>query len=45
MSSPHSPTRNANRLDNADHHLGHEDEEEGHEVEGAISPAGRGQRR
>lgn len=40
-SLPHSPTRNANSLDDADHHLGHEDEEEGHKVEGAISPAGR----
>lgn len=44
MSSPHSPTGNANRLDNADHHLGHEDEEEGHKVERAVSPAGRGER-
>ena len=38
---PHSPTRNTHSLDDADHHLGHEDEEEGHKVEGAIGPAGR----
>lgn len=38
---PHSPTWNANSLDNTDHHLGHEDEEESHKVEGAVGPAQR----
>lgn len=38
---PHSPARNANRLDDADHDLRHEDEEEGHEVERAVGPAQR----
>lgn len=38
---PHSPAWNANSLDDTDHHLGHEDEEESHEVEGAVSPACR----
>lgn len=38
---PHSPARDAHSLDNTDHHLGHEDEEESHEVERAVSPAGK----
>lgn len=38
---PHSPARNADCLDDADHHLRHEDEEESHEVEGAVGPARR----
>ena len=36
---PNPPAWNAHCLDDADHHLGHEHEEEGHEVEGAIRPA------
>lgn len=38
---PHSPARNADCLDDADHNLRHEDEEESHEVEGAVGPARR----
>lgn len=40
---PHSPAWNTNRLDNTDHHLGHEDEEESHKVERAVGPAWREQ--
>lgn len=40
-SLPHSPARNADCLDDADHDLCHEDEEESHEVEGAVGPARR----
>lgn len=38
---PNSPTWNSNSLDNTDHHLGHEDEEESHKVERAVGPAER----
>lgn len=38
---PHSPARNADCLDDADHNLRHEDEEESHKVEGAVGPARR----
>ena len=36
---PNPPAWDAYCLDDADHNLGHEHEEEGHEVEGAIRPA------
>ena len=39
---PDAPARDSHRLDNADHQLGHEGEEEGHEAEGAVCPAREG---
>lgn len=41
-SSPDTPARNPHGLDDADHQLGHEGEEEGHEAEGAVCPAREG---
>lgn len=38
---PHSPAWNTHSLNDTDHNLGHEDEEERHKVEGAVSPAQR----
>lgn len=36
--SPYSPSRDADTLNDADANLGHENKEEQHEVEGAVSP-------
>lgn len=36
---PDPPTWDANSLDDAYHHLSHEDEKESHEVEWAVGPA------
>lgn len=35
---PHSPSRDANALDDADTNLGHEHKKELHEVKGAVTP-------
>lgn len=40
LSSPVSPARNADRLDDVDGDLAEEDEEEDEEAEGAVRPAG-----
>lgn len=39
---PDTPARDPHGLDDADHQLGHEGEEEGHEAEGAVCPAREG---
>lgn len=41
-SLPDAPARDSHCLDNADHQLGHEGEEEGHEAERAVCPAREG---
>lgn len=41
-SLPDAPARDSHSLDDADHQLGHEGEEEGHEAEGAVCPAREG---
>lgn len=37
---PHSPSRDADALNDADAHLSHEHEEEQHVVERAVAPEG-----
>jgi len=36
---PNSPSWDSNSLNDTDHHLRHEDEKEGHEVERTVCPA------
>lgn len=39
---PDPPSRDPHCLDDADHQLGHEGKEEGHEAEGTVCPAREG---
>lgn len=39
-SSPYSPARDADALDDTDADLSHEHKEEDHEVEGTVAPVG-----
>lgn len=39
--SPHSPSGNADALDDTDAHLSHEHKKEDHEVEGTVAPVGK----
>lgn len=39
-SSPYSPARDADALDDTDANLSHEHKEEDHEVEGTVAPVG-----